>query len=780
MTNSITTRLIVLLTGCMAVIFAAGMLLDYHLSRTEILERVQLQSRDTIQSAITDMENWLDGVEGSTLFLARILEQRDYTQPGLEQMLKDIVENNEDIFGASIALNPELVAEPMGFAPYYFHRDGILTYASLAGEKNNYRDQAWFKDPVATGKPVWVEPYFDEGGGEVLMTTFAVPVFRLDENSQRFLYAVVTSDIRLTELRGYLRRLRLGEHGNAMLLSRAGIILGTRDRDHIMRHYSDVTSGAADLATWQELVSLAVEGNVTTRSLECAGIPGNCIVRLGSLESTGWPVGIRYSEDEMLAPLRNFQVKTLALGLATLLLTALAIYVVTHRLTRPLSALAQASDEIARGELNARLPRVRGKDEIAILVDSFTAMTRDLKRYIADLESATASRSRLEGELNAAREIQMSLLPQGGEAIEEFEACSLWAKVRPARSVGGDLYTYFPVDSHIWIAVGDVSDKGVPAALFMAKAISLIPQLIGPGTAPEQAMARLNDALEQGNDNCMFVTLFLGVLDPGSGELRFATAGHTPPSLLRGGSCLSLPQDDGPALGLAPGLEFPANTLRLKPGDRLTLFTDGVEEAFNASAEMFGIDRFNRLIADTGQEALEQAGSLLFKAVDQFAGEVPQSDDITILLLQIAGQAQRVTEDFQLGDALVTRALAWLEGALQALSIPVGSRANLPLVLEEIITNVDKYGKLAGDSAIRVDLRKNAAALIMEVSDEGAPFNPLVEGQRARLGADINSADIGGLGVHLIAQLTDQQSYQRHEGRNVLRVAISLEDGSVG
>ena len=165
--------------------------------------------------------------------------------------------------------------------------------------------------------------------------------------------------------------------------------------------------------------------------------------------------------------------------LASLLCLSLAVYTITRRLTRPLTALAQASDDVARGELNTPLPATRGDDEIARLVRSFTAMKKDLKSYIADLETATASRSRLEGELAAAREIQMSMLPGGGEASVQSNDYELWARVRPAKSVGGDLYSSNRSGRRLFIAVGDVADKGGPAARCMAGAISLIQQLTG-------------------------------------------------------------------------------------------------------------------------------------------------------------------------------------------------------------------------------------------------------------------------------------------------------------
>jgi sigma-B regulation protein RsbU (phosphoserine phosphatase) len=783
MSKSITTRLIVLLTLCSALIIGVGMLVDYRLSRGEILDRLRTESQATINNIVIDLENLLDGAAGSTLFLARILQQRDYTQPGLKQMLKNIVENNEDIFGATIALNPERVDNPLGFAPYYYHKDGILTYVDLATEQYNYPGQAWYTDAVNAGKPAWVEPYDDEGGGEVLMTTFAVPVYRVDEQGARFLYAVITADIALEELHRYLQRLRLGTSGFATMLSRTGIILSGKNPANIMRHYSEAHSDELDIPIWREMFSSALAGQSITRQLECPQLYGKCVIRMGALQSTGWPVAVLYSEDETLAPLREFQTKTAVLGLATLCLMSLAVYFVTRRLTRPLTALALASDDIARGELNTPLPSARGNDEVARLVRSFTAMKKDLKSYIADLEAATASRSRVEGELAAATEIQMSMLPQGGEAMEQFEEYQLWAKVRPAKSVGGDLYSYYRSGRQLFIAVGDVSDKGVPAALFMARAISLIQQLVGAEVEPAAAMAQLNNALEAGNDNCMFVTLFLGALDLDNLQLRFASAGHTPPSLLRAGAVEVLEQDDGPALGLAADLDYPGNTVQLEPGDRLAIYTDGIDEAFNEQGVMFGFDRFNRCLAQTGQAPLAAAGTDIFAAIDRHAAATPQSDDITLLLLQLTPDVpgadtgtNQATASFQRGEHLATRMMDWLQQTLEDLAVPEESHMVLALVTEELVTNVDKYGQLPDDGIIDITVEASAAQVCLEVRDKGFAFNPLQDARRATLGSDIESAEIGGLGVHLVTQLTDEQLYRRIEGHNVLRVTKLLQD----
>jgi sigma-B regulation protein RsbU (phosphoserine phosphatase) len=774
MNTSITSKLIVVLTLCLAAILALGMTIDYLFSRDEILERVRLESAETVNNVVSELEQWLHGVEGDTLFLARVLEQREYSREGLNQLLRDIVTHNEEIFGAAIALNPELTDKPQGFAPYFYHRKGAINFTDFADKNQKYWEHAWYSDAAISGKPIWVEPYFDEDGGEVLMTTFSVPVYHFGPGGNRSLYAVVTADVALTELHRYLQQLHLGENGYGVLISKAGIVLSTARPDSIMHHYLDVMSTPTDSDTWKRSFNAALAGETLVFPIECPARFGKCNARLSTLKATGWPVGFIYSQDEVLAPLREYETKTAIVGLGTLLLMALTVGIVSRRLTGPLVALARASDTIATGDLNAPLPRVNGKDEVARLVQSFGAMKRDLKSYISDLEIATAGKARLEGELAAATQIQMSMLPQGGEALEESDSYSLWAKVRPAKSVGGDLYTFYQCDeNNLYLAVGDVSDKGVPAALFMAKAISHIKQYEEAFGSPPEGMALLNNALEEGNDNCMFVTLFFGVLDLQTLELRFSSAGHTAPSLLRDGVTTVVSQDTGPALGLIADMSYPENTLSLAPGDRLAIYTDGIDEAFNGRAEMFGFERMNTQLQASSKEKITAAGTGIFRCVDDFAGDTPQSDDITLMLLDIPGQppnVQKTSRSFDCDSSAFGAVAAWLEEVFQQMPVDDAACIELTLVSEEILTNIHKYAELPAGTLIEVSIGIDANHITLEFSDEGIAFNPFLDGHRAILGEDIESAEIGGLGVHLITQLTDGQSYQRINGRNLLTV----------
>lgn len=777
MRRSITTRLIVLLTFAAALILGGGMLLDYRLSRQEILKRLADEATIEVRVVVGDMENWLNGIEATTRLLGRVLEQREYSQQGLKQMLRDVVANNDEIFGAAIAINPELTEEEWGFAPYYYIDDGAVRFSDLT--EASYARQDWYTQPISAGHALWVEPYFDSGGGEINMTTFSVPVFRLDEAGDRFLYAVVTADVSLAALHRVLQQLHLGESSYGLLFSREGVMMSTRAQRDIMKHYSEMDYRGVDLESWRNMFSRALKGETSTYDFPCPDTTGQCTIRLGRLETTGWPIGVVYDQREILGPLHAYEIKTAAVSGVTLLLMALAVYLVTSRLTRPLQELTRATEQLARGQMDIPLPVTRGEDEVARLVRSFSSMNRELKNYIADLESATANRSRLEGELGAAREIQMSMLPGGGQALLQEESIELWARVQPAKTVGGDLYTYYRDGDNLFIAVGDVSDKGVPAALFMARAISLIQQLAGTSTPPAQAMQELNNGLECDNYNCMFVTLFLGVLDIPSGILSFSSAGHNPPSLLRQRGVSVVGQETGPALGLVADQSYPINQLQLSPGDRLAIFTDGIDEAFNTEGEMFGVERFNLELQGWVDQDISQAGHSLFSAVETHAGSRPQSDDITLLLLQYNdGGPVAAEREFDLTAGLTGRVQAWMEPLLLRRELSFDTTFEINLVAEEIVTNVQKYSGLGADDRLAIRLGFEGDTLALEVSDQGMAFDPLRQGQRSVHGADIESAAIGGLGVHLITQLTDRQSYRREGEQNILRIEKDLPDTS--
>ena len=773
---SLTTRLVLLMTLTIAFTLSVITLVDYLHSRSRILAEQEARVENTVNDAVNDLEVRLSVLEESTELLAEIIQAGDYTEPELRALLWEAVDEREDLFGAALALHPRFSSDPaVGFAPYYYYRDGQVAFSDLAAAYD-YLLSSWFRDAASERAAIWTEPYFDEGGGNVNMVTYAVPMFRGIDGKQE-LYGVVTADITVDELQYYLARMELGSRGYGFMLSRSGKIIASPNSEDWLKPWTGTIEDPEQATLWAALIGDVTEGKATSAAVPCLDRGDECMVQLAPLSTTRWPVGAYYAEHEILAPLRDYLTKSVASQLITLALLLVGIIWVSRSITRPLRALAVATVDIATGNFHTPLPVARRQDELGRLVHAFSLMQDNLQRYVEELQQQTATRNRLEGELDAATAIQMSMLPAAGRANVIEDRFKLWATLLPAKSVGGDLYTFYQQgEERLFFAVGDVSDKGVPAALFMARAMTLLQQYVNSDLNAGEILESLNDELTEGNDNCMFVTLFVGWLDLDSLSLQFASGGHTPPSLLRHGQAHTLEQEDGPALGLMEGLDYPVNSLALEPDDLFCVFTDGIDEAFNEQQEQLGLEAVNRVLSHTQQRNLEFVGQTLMNTVTEHQGAEPQSDDITLLLLQprATGSARtRITVQNDVGA--VSTLQAWIAQLLGEAEVAEEVQAEMKLVAEEVVTNVFKYGQLGPDEGMDITLELSPGRISLEFSDRGVAFDPLAEAERSSLGEDIDSAAIGGLGVHLLEGLTDEHRYQRIDGENRL-LLIKLID----
>jgi sigma-B regulation protein RsbU (phosphoserine phosphatase) len=352
--------------------------------------------------------------------------------------------------------------------------------------------------------------------------------------------------------------------------------------------------------------------------------------------SAGWSLGVFYPESELLAGARRLRAIQLPLGLVGLGLLAAVVVALAQRLTAPLRELAAAARGLA-ANLDADLPTPRSADELGALAASFRDMRGSLRQYVHDLETTTAAKQRLEGELAVARRIQMDMLPAadcGGAA----EGYTLAALLEPARAVGGDLYDHGVAGGRVFFLVADVSGKGVGAALFMARAKTLFEASAARGSEPPEMLVELNRGLVRENEAGMYVTGVCGWLDVGTGELAFACAGHDPPIRVpREGAPAPLAAEGGPVLGLLDAVAFPANVVRLAPGDAILAYTDGVGEAFDVNGGLFGVERLVQAIERSRDREPRATCDAVREAVRAFAGGAPQSDDITILALRYDG-----------------------------------------------------------------------------------------------------------------------------------------------
>ena len=301
-----------------------------------------------------------------------------------------------------------------------------------------------------------------------------------------------------------------------------------------------------------------------------------------------------------------------------------------RRATKPLAFLSRSAREVAKGNFNTTLPTFKHNDEVAQLRDSFGIMQQSLTQYIEELKKTTAAKATIMSELNVAHSIQMSMLPKTFPAFPDRRDIDLYASLTPAKAVGGDLYDFFIHDEKLFFCIGDVSGKGVPASLVMAVSRTLFRNISAHTDKPSHIVETMNVNICDGNENCMFVTLFVGVLDLSTGHLRYCNAGHDAPFI----NDSLLPCDSNLPIGVAAELKYTEQETTIPRGATLFLYTDGLTEAENANQEHFGMQRITQVITGfegSPQELIEA----MVTAVHQYVGETEQSDDLTMLAFKL-------------------------------------------------------------------------------------------------------------------------------------------------
>ncbi len=339
-----------------------------------------------------------------------------------------------------------------------------------------------------------------------------------------------------------------------------------------------------------------------------------------------------------------------------------------QRLTRHAKALPQqdftqpveASSVLADLRLGGKAGEAAGKggDEVARLAEAFGFMEQALRDNIRDLMETTAAKERIQSELTIARDIQIGLLPKIFPPFPERAELDLHALLDSAKEVGGDLFDFFFVDNgrRLVFTVGDVADKGVPAALFMAVSKTLIKSAAEQDWQPAEVLRRTNEWLSVDNPNSMFVTVFLGVLDTQTGHLAFANAGHNKPVMLRVGGPDFLEGRSGPALGVMEGLDYLPMETSLAPGEAIYVYTDGVTEAMDLNGGEYGDERLFAVLKDCGPEtSAKTVLAATFADVRRHAGEADQSDDITMLCLRWRGPSHADEAGTETGAAVDAR-----------------------------------------------------------------------------------------------------------------------------
>lgn len=563
--------------------------------------------------------------------------------------------NIKDLFEQVNAMDGDITASYLAGESGYFI---ITRNDAVSFTKYDARQRSWYVDAKEKMRLSWSAVYADTAGRGPTITC-ASPYF----DGQKRLRGIAGNGVLLSNFNQIINSAAPGETTVVFLLDEDGRKLFASDGSGITINPETLAVSGEKLSESPHNDMRHLASEMTARKSGTSRVfynGGNHYVAYHPLKTLNWSLGISVDEREITGQLNGIRSNISALAEASngdtsratlvimiilavvgaflLVLRAAAILKLADRISTPVIALAHSVELVAGDNLDEKIDTCSQVEEIRRLASSFNEMKDRLREYIENLASVTAQKGRIDAELGVAAKIQAAMLPSGLERPEGFpDYFEINARMFPAREVGGDFYDYFFIDkSHFAVVIGDVSGKGVSAAMFMAIIKTLMHNYLSDGIEPDEAVRKLNLQLCENNKEDMFVTIWAGVFNPYTGRLFYVNAGHNPPLLKSGAFSYRYIKSytHDLVVGIMEDAKFHRRELNLAPSDELFLYTDGVTEAFNRFNNMYGEERLNSYLNAHYEESTESLITGLHSDIQSFAETAEPSDDITMLVLR--------------------------------------------------------------------------------------------------------------------------------------------------
>lgn len=607
----------------------------YFISRDILLSMAEESAKNITEKYV----NQIDAVIGKSAKIpyniATVIENGNPKEEELIALLKNIVTNNEEVYGSAIAFEPFGFDENKYFYSHYVYKSkGEIVTSNLNDPKYEYFYQDWYQIPAHLEEPVWSEPYYDEGGGNVVMTTYSVPFYKTENGIKKF-WGIITVDIALDWLDSLVSSIKIYETGFAFVISYAGTFVTHPNNDFILNHTIFSLSEEYNIPDLREIGKKMIKDESGFRELNGVTIKEDSRIYYTPFNSNNWSLGVIFPDKELYADLNNLSLIIIVIGLFGLVFIIATVTEVSKRLTKPLNQFAKAAGEVGSGKFNTELPQITSKDEIGELYNSFKRMQVELNNYIENLKATTAEKEKMQSELRIAHQIQMDMVPKIFPPFPERDDVDLFAVLDTAKEVGGDLYDFFFIDDErIVVLVGDVAGKGVPASLFMAVTRTLIRSKFTRGISTAKVVDQINRDLMQNNDSQLFVTLLLCIIDLKTKEMEYTSGGHNPAYIVsEDGTITTLKDRHGMALGLFDVMPYTSSTYQMKQGDKFILYTDGVNEAMDKNGDIYDYERFENMLGKIKDLSAKESIEIILKDIKKFAEGAEQSDDITLMVV---------------------------------------------------------------------------------------------------------------------------------------------------
>ena len=687
---------------------------------------------------------------------------------------------NPNIIGSAVAYNPAYGPKKgQPFSPYAYRDSMGIHTKQLTDEKYDYQHQEWYEEPMEQGKGTWSEPYVDKGGGEIPMITYSLPLI----NNEGDIYAIHTADISLDWLSDLMREMDnnyneeffLNDSDNpaySFIISHEGTFIVHPEQSYVL------SKNIQDFFKEKGSAPVVMSGshNTTTRLFIDNNNKYN-VLFCSSIQRTDWTMGVMVPLINIIKPVLYIVGILLVIMILGLIVVALMCRGVIKRITKPLRRFADSADEISKGNFQAELPKIKSKDEMLRLRNSFETMQTSLVRQIEETKIMNEEKGRLEGELHTARHIQMSMLPKTFPPFPERDDLDIYGLLAPAKEVGGDLYDFYIRDEKLFFCIGDVSGKGVPASLVMAVTRSLFRSTSSHENRPSRIINIINDAIARDNESNMFVTFFLGILDLPTGRLRYCNAGHNAPISIKQDKVGFLQVIPNIPIGVLTDFQFEEQETWLPHGAAIFLFTDGLNEAENNNHEQFGDGRILAVEQDAYNLSAQEQIDKMTQAVKMHVNGAEQNDDMTMLSIKYVYQhdEQAKSRHLILKNQVeeLNKLPEFVDTVCEEAGIDMVLIASLNLALEEAATNVVLYAYGKNEGEVDIEAVYTEKYLKFILTDTGVAFDP-TQKEEVDTTLSVEERQIGGLGIHLVRQIMDSVNYERINGKNVLTLIKRL------
>ena len=760
-----------------ALIFVGALSYMFHESRQAVRQEAISRATEILDNTVLRVNNILDRVvvasENFVWLPTRHLDAPD----SMFVYCKRILVNNPDLNGCSIAFEPNYFKNRgRYFSAFSVNENGKIMTTQEGNKHYEYFYMDWYQLCKLLDRPCWTEPFLDYNPDDIyskeMITSYCMPM--KDKDGQYV--GTLSVDLSLSWLSKTISAVKPYPHSYSIMTGRGGTFFVHPDTTKLFYEtiFTETLDHPNEAVT--ELGHAMQRGEEGMRQLEIDGV--DSYVFFKPLGTTGWSVAIVCPESDIFGGFNRLRHAVWAIVLTGLLLMLIIVSRVITKSLKPLTTLASQAQVIAKGQFDKRLPDDGRIDEIGQLSHSFGDMQHSLTNYIEELKKTTALKASLDSELQVAKNIQMSMLPKIYPPYPDRDDIEIFGQLDSAKEVGGDLFDFFIRDEKLFFCIGDVSGKGVPASLVMAVTRAQFRTVAAHEAMPDRIISELNEAMAEGNDSNMFVTLFVGALDLPTGRMRYSNAGHDAPILIGSGAGL-LPCDANIPVGVMPGWKFTAQEANIDPGTTIFLYTDGLTEAENIDHKQFQEKRIFEVINKTQNEP-KMLIEAMTDAVHDFVGDAEQSDDLTMLALQYNHMQADIKYQRSLtlpNDVQAVPKLAeFVDIVCETVGFDMGTAMKMNLAIEEAVVNVMNYAYPAGvKGTVNIDVKASAEWVKFIISDSGAPFDPTA---KAEVDTTLSAEErgIGGLGIHLIRQIMDSINYEREDGRNVLTLIKKLKN----